>query len=70
MADVKQEIVFRSIEDVVQGEGEFHDAQIRTEVASVSGEDRYHFLANFDGQLLQLGDREEPYLLGRIYPVE
>jgi hypothetical protein len=47
MADVPNELVRRRRENVVKGESEFDDAEIRTEMAAMLGELGDQFLAEF-----------------------
>ena len=53
MADVEQEAVARGIEDVVQGDGQFHHAEVRAKVSPVVGEHGDHPFANFRGKLVE-----------------
>ena len=70
VADVEQEAVARGIEDVVQRDGQFHDAQVRAEVPAVVGKDGDQPFADFRGQLFEFGEGELLYLLGRINTFE
>ncbi len=56
MADVKQEMVRRSGKHIVQGDGEFHHAEIGAEVAAIIGEDGNQLLPYFQRQFFQVGD--------------
>ena len=54
MADVEEEAVGRGIEDGVQREGEFDDAEVRAEVAAGVGEGLNQEGADFLGQIRHL----------------
>ena len=54
------------MEDVVQRDGEFDDAEIGAEMPAVVGEHGDQPLANFRRQLVELGEGELPHLLGGI----
>ena len=51
MAHIPDELVLGRAEDVVQGDGQFHDAEIRAEMAAALGEDGDQLLPDFVGQL-------------------
>jgi len=63
VADIEEKFVARRVEDSVQSEGEFHDAEVRSEVATGFGEDLDEFVANllrelgevFGGEGLEVG---------------
>ena len=58
MADVPDEFVVRRGEDVVEGDGQFDDAEVGAEVAAVFGQLGDQFVADFPGQLFQLIERQ------------
>ncbi len=66
MADIKQKVVFRCVEDIVQGDGQLNNTEVGTKVAPGSREHRDQLLANLGGQFFQLRDREPFYIRGRI----
>jgi hypothetical protein len=47
MADIENKMVFGSIEDIVHGDGQFHHAEIWTQMAAVLGENGNQLFANF-----------------------
>ena len=63
VADIEEKFVARRVEHAVQGEREFHDAEVRSEVAAGFGEDLDEFVANllrelregFGGEGLEVG---------------
>ena len=57
MAHVPDDAVLRRVVDVVQGHGQLHRAQVGTEVAARLGHALQQELAQFSGQLSQLGAR-------------
>jgi len=67
MADVEEKAVARGIEDVVQGERQFHHAEIRSQVPAIVGEHGDHPFPDLTGELIQFGRREFLDLLGGIY---
>src|SRR5208282_4450681 len=64
VADVENEMVLGSVEDVMHGEREFHDAEIRAEVAAVFRENGNEFLADFRRELLELREVELLHVRG------
>src|SRR5208282_776049 len=66
MADIKQKVVFRCVEDIVQGDGQLDNTQVGTKVAPGSREHRDQLLANLAGQFFQIRDRQPFYIRGRI----
>ena len=70
MADVPDQPVARGVEHVVQGDGQFHDAEAGTQVAA---RHRYRvdgFPAQLIHDLAQIGLRHAPQILGRLDGVE
>ena len=70
MAHVPDELVLGRGEYLVQGDGEFHHAQVGAEVAAALGQTLDQFRADFAGQFLQLRHRELFDVLGRIHHVQ
>jgi len=70
VAHVLDELVLGRVEDAVQSQRQFNDAQVRTEVPAVPGEHCDEVLPNFDGQFLELRQREFLHVLRPIYHVE
>ena len=70
MADIKQEVVFRCVEDIVQSDGQLDNPEVGTKVPPGSGEHRDQLLANLDGQFFQIRDREPFYICRRINIVQ
>ncbi len=58
VADVEDEMVLRRVEDVVHGERELDDSEVRAEMASGLREDRNQLLADFFGEDFELGNGE------------
>ena len=70
MADVPDEFVLGRVEDVMQGDGQFDHAEIRTEMPAVFGQTGDHFLADLFGQFRQLVQRQLLDVGGTLYPFE
>ena len=58
VADVPDKFVPGRFKNTVQREGQFHDSEIRTEVAAVLGEDRYQFVTDLFGERAELIERQ------------
>ncbi|EWS62375.1 hypothetical protein Y695_04398 [Hydrogenophaga sp. T4] len=58
VAHVPDQAVFGGVEDVVQRDGEFHRAEVGTEVAAGAGHAVDHEGPQFIGQRMQLGTGE------------
>src|SRR5208283_453524 len=54
MADIKEKVVFRRVEDIVQGDGQLDNPEVGTKVPPGSGEHRDQLLANRGGQFFQV----------------
>ena len=54
MADIEDELVLRRVEDPVQRDGQFDDAEIRPEMAAGLREDADQFVAHFLRELRQV----------------
>lgn len=70
VAHVPDEFVFRGGEHVVQGEGEFHHAEIRAEMAARLGEAGDQLLPDFAGELFELGRREFLHVRRSVHHVQ
>jgi hypothetical protein len=51
VADIEEEFIARCIEDAVKGDREFHDAEVRAQVATGFREDLDEFATNLTGEL-------------------
>ena len=60
VADVKQKLVSRRAEHIVQRNGKLHDSQVRAEMATVAGENGDQAFANLRSELFQFGRRTVP----------
>ena len=70
VAHVEQEVVFRSVEHVVHGDGQFHHAKVGPEMPAGARQNGDQFLADFRRQLFQLGERKSFYIRWRVDCVE
>ena len=70
MAHVEQEVVFRSVEDVVHGNGQFHHAKVGPEMPAGARQNGDQFLADFRRQLFKLGERKSFYIRWRVDGIE
>ena len=70
VADVPDKFVLGRIEDAMEGDGEFHHAQIGSEMAAAFGETINQLGPDFAGELLQLGHRELFNLLRPVHHVQ
>ena len=70
VADVKDKAVSRGVEDVVHGQGELDDAQVRPQVAARLGQHTDQLLAYFLSQCLQLRHGKALDVRGRVDRVE
>ena len=66
VAHVKQEHVVRRMENIVQRDGELHDAEVRAQMPTVVRKDGDQLFAYLRGQLFEFGKGVLPYLLRRI----
>src|SRR5215470_10319456 len=58
MADVPNEFILGSIENVVERQGQLDNAQIGPKMAAVSGQNGDQFMPDLLGKLLQLRQRQ------------
>jgi hypothetical protein len=63
---VEEELVRWAIEDVVQRDGEFYDPEIWAKMPTVIRKHGDQPFANFRGQLVELRERQLPYVLRRV----
>ena len=70
MADVEDEFVLRRLEDTVERDGEFDDAEIRPEMSAGLGKHLNQLLTHFLGKLRQAFLRQGLDVVGRMDPVE
>src|SRR6185312_4175625 len=70
MADVPDQAIARGVEDVMDGGGEFHDAQASAEMAAGDGDSVDGLLAKLIGNLPDLIDLEPAQILRRPDGVE
>ena len=70
VAHVEQEAVLGCVENVVHRDGEFHHAQVRTEVPAVVGKHGDQLFADLLGKNFQLWDVELFYIERGIYSVQ
>jgi hypothetical protein len=70
VADVEDEMVFGRVENVVHGEGELDDAEVRAQVSAGLREDRNQLIADLFGKNFQLGDDKIFYIERGIDRVE
>ncbi len=66
MADVPDNPVVRCVENVMQGDCQFHDTETRTEVAAGDGDRVDHFTAEFRGKLRKLRFGQGPQISGNL----
>jgi len=64
VADVENKMILGRVKNVVHGDGEFHDAQIRAQVPAILRENVDEFLADFRRELLELRKVELLYVRG------
>ena len=70
MAHVPDELVLGRVENLVQRDGQFHDAEIRAEMAAALGEALDQFGADFAREFLQLRHRQLFDVLRAVHHVE
>src|SRR6185437_11094654 len=70
VAHVPDKFILRCGKDAVQGNGELHHAQVRSQMTAVPGQDRDQFVADFLRQLLQLVQLEFLDVLRTVHHVE
>ena len=70
VADIPHQTVVGRIEQVVQGDGQFHRAQARGQMSAGPGYGLDHGLAQFLGQLREFLGREQPQVVGVADAVE
>ena len=70
MADVEDKLVNGRVEDIVQGDGQLHHPQVRTQVPAVIGEHGDQLFADFRRQSFEVGDGELLDLLGGIDAIQ
>ena len=66
VADVEDQLICRRIEDVMQGDGGFHDAEIRTEMSAMDRGPGQHGLSHLLGQSFELGRVQLLHIRGTI----
>ena len=70
MADIPDEFVVGSIEDVVEGEGEFDSAKGGGEMTRVECEGMDDVVTQFETELLEVGDGECPEVVDGVDAAE
>jgi hypothetical protein len=70
MADVPDQLVAWSVEDVVQRDRQLNDAEPGREVAADLADDIDHAVAQFLSDLWQLLLRQLPQLRGAVDPIQ
>jgi len=66
MADIPDEFIFGSTEDVMQGECEFDHTEIWPEMPAIFGQNGNQFTADLLGKLMQLRQRQFLDVQGRV----
>ena len=70
VSGVPDDPVFRGIEDVMKRQCELHRSQCRSEMTAHLGYHRDYFFAHFDGELIQLVNRETAKVFWKLNSVE
>jgi len=70
VAHVEDKMIFRRVEDVVHGKGQFHHAEVGAQMSTVFAQDGDQLLANFFRELFELFDAEFFYVSRTVDRIE